>query len=59
MYISTHQHREQLTPFDRVLEGETPGEDHGRASAMIRPFDEAGATWWLEDIAITPYKTGG
>jgi alkanesulfonate monooxygenase SsuD/methylene tetrahydromethanopterin reductase-like flavin-dependent oxidoreductase (luciferase family) len=53
------QHHEQSTPFDIVLEGETPGTDRAQASAMVQPYAEAGATWWLEDVAITPYKTRG
>jgi alkanesulfonate monooxygenase SsuD/methylene tetrahydromethanopterin reductase-like flavin-dependent oxidoreductase (luciferase family) len=53
------KHRERATPFDIVLEGETPGSDITQASAIIHPFAEAGATWWLEDVAATPYKTGG
>jgi alkanesulfonate monooxygenase SsuD/methylene tetrahydromethanopterin reductase-like flavin-dependent oxidoreductase (luciferase family) len=53
------KYREQTTPFDIVLEGETPGEDPARASAMVRPFADAGVTWWLEDVAATPYKTSG
>ncbi len=36
------------TPFDIVVEGETPGADPAGIVAIIRPFAEAGATWWLE-----------
>jgi alkanesulfonate monooxygenase SsuD/methylene tetrahydromethanopterin reductase-like flavin-dependent oxidoreductase (luciferase family) len=53
------QHREQSTVFDIVLEGETPSADIARANAIVHPFAEAGATWWLEDVAATPYNTGG
>jgi alkanesulfonate monooxygenase SsuD/methylene tetrahydromethanopterin reductase-like flavin-dependent oxidoreductase (luciferase family) len=53
------QHREKSPPFDIVLEGETPGVDLAKARAIILPFAEAGATWWLEDVATTPYRTGG
>jgi alkanesulfonate monooxygenase SsuD/methylene tetrahydromethanopterin reductase-like flavin-dependent oxidoreductase (luciferase family) len=41
-------HRSPSTPFDIVLEGETPGEDRERARAIVRPYAEAGATWWTE-----------
>ena len=34
--------------FDIVWEGQTPGDDPGRAASMVRPFAEAGATWWIE-----------
>lgn len=53
------QHREQLTPFDIVMEGETSGESIAQAQAIVQPFAEAGVTWWLEDVASTPYKAGG
>ncbi len=35
-------------PFDIAVEGETPGEDAGAARAAVRPWAEAGATWWNE-----------
>jgi len=42
------EHRSQSTPFEIVQEGETPGEDRERARAIVRPYAEAGATWWTE-----------
>src|SRR5438105_10425550 len=42
------EHRVQTTPFDIVQEGETPGEDRERAREIVRPYAEAGATWWTE-----------
>ncbi len=42
------EHRSQTTPFDIVQEGETPGEDRVRAREIVRPYAEAGATWWTE-----------
>ena len=42
------EHRSQATPFEIVQEGETPGQDHERTRAIVRPFAEAGATWWTE-----------
>ena len=44
------EHRTASTPFDIVMEGETPGGDPARAAAIVRPFAEAGATWWLESF---------
>jgi alkanesulfonate monooxygenase SsuD/methylene tetrahydromethanopterin reductase-like flavin-dependent oxidoreductase (luciferase family) len=35
-------------PFDIVWEGETPGDDADRAAEIVRPFAEAGITWWIE-----------
>lgn len=42
------EHRTLGTPFDIVMEGETPGDDAAGAAAIVRPLAEAGATWWLE-----------
>lgn len=42
------QHRTQNTPFDIVVEGNTPGNDRAQAVAQVRPWEEAGATWWIE-----------
>ena len=35
-------------PFDIVVEGETPGEDPGLAASAVLPYEDAGATWWIE-----------
>lgn len=40
--------RGQGTPYDIIAEGETPGDDRGGATAIVRPLAEAGATWWME-----------
>ena len=42
------EHRTQITPFDIVMEGETPGESPEQTAEIVRPFAEAGATWWIE-----------
>lgn len=42
------KHRTLTTPFDIVSEGETPGEQAEKAAELVRPFAEAGATWWME-----------
>jgi hypothetical protein len=44
------EHRALQTPFDIVVEGETPGDDSAAATAIVRPWAEAGATWWLEAL---------
>lgn len=41
-------HRSSDAPFDIVTEGETPGNDPGRARVQVRPYAEAGLTWWVE-----------
>jgi alkanesulfonate monooxygenase SsuD/methylene tetrahydromethanopterin reductase-like flavin-dependent oxidoreductase (luciferase family) len=45
-YVAAH--REQATPFDIIVEGQTPGDDPAHAEAIIRPWADAGATWWLD-----------
>jgi hypothetical protein len=42
------QRRTLETPFDIVVEGTTPGDDPARAAAIVRPYADAGTTWWLE-----------
>jgi alkanesulfonate monooxygenase SsuD/methylene tetrahydromethanopterin reductase-like flavin-dependent oxidoreductase (luciferase family) len=45
------------TAFDIVWEGQTPGDDPGRAASMVRPFAEAGATWWIESSWLPPNES--
>jgi hypothetical protein len=40
--------RTQTTPFDIPWEGETPGDDPEQAAAIVRPWRDAGITWWME-----------
>ncbi len=42
------EHRTSDIPFDIVWEGRTPGEDREKGAAIVRKWQEAGATWWLE-----------
>jgi len=42
------QHRTLTTPFDIISEGQTPGDDPVGAAALVRPYAEAGSTWWME-----------
>lgn len=44
------ERRAETTPFDIVMEGRTPGDDRDQAMAIVGPFAEAGATWWLESM---------
>lgn len=41
-------HRSQSTPFDVVMSGETPP-DRQQAIDIVTSFQEAGATWWVEE----------
>jgi alkanesulfonate monooxygenase SsuD/methylene tetrahydromethanopterin reductase-like flavin-dependent oxidoreductase (luciferase family) len=38
--------RTQTTPFDIIMEGSPPGDDPPRAAEMVRPWAEAGVTWF-------------
>lgn len=42
------ENREQTTPFDILAGGETPGNNIKQAVKQVLPFEQAGATWWLE-----------
>lgn len=48
------ENREDPGSFDIVWEGVTPGDDPGRAAEVVRPFAEAGATWWIESRWMPP-----
>jgi alkanesulfonate monooxygenase SsuD/methylene tetrahydromethanopterin reductase-like flavin-dependent oxidoreductase (luciferase family) len=47
-YVKTQ--RAGATPFDIVVEGKTPGDDQDAARSMVRPWIDAGATWWIEAL---------
>ena len=59
MKVFIDEHRSQTTPFDIVMEGETPGDDPEQAAAIVRPLAEAGLTWWLEAVWGSPETHGG
>jgi alkanesulfonate monooxygenase SsuD/methylene tetrahydromethanopterin reductase-like flavin-dependent oxidoreductase (luciferase family) len=40
--------RTESTPFDIVVEGQTPGRGKRAARAILLPWLDAGATWWNE-----------
>lgn len=42
--------RTSTTPFDYVVEGNTPGENRAEAIAQVKPWADAGVTWWLESL---------
>lgn len=56
---SVAEQRTQQTPFDIVIEGETPGDDREKAMTIVQPYIEAGITWWLESVWSTPETQGG
>jgi hypothetical protein len=53
------EQRELTTPFEIVIEGETQGSDRTAAAAIVRPFAQAGVTWWLEDLWGCAETKGG
>ena len=48
MHAFVDERRALTTPFDIVMEGETPGDDAEKATAIVQQWAEAGATWWIE-----------
>ena len=44
------EHRTSSAPFDLVVGGNSPGDDHAKAHAHVEAFIEAGATWWIEFV---------
>jgi hypothetical protein len=42
------------SPFDIIIEGETPGNDPLSAESIIKPYADAGATWWIESNWTEP-----
>lgn len=50
MKVWIDEHRTLTTPFDIVMEGQTPGDDPVKARDIVRPYIAAGATWWLESM---------
>jgi alkanesulfonate monooxygenase SsuD/methylene tetrahydromethanopterin reductase-like flavin-dependent oxidoreductase (luciferase family) len=51
--------RAEGLPFDIVTEGVTPGDDPAAAAEILRPWVNAGATWWLEGRWETPRTPEG
>jgi Luciferase-like monooxygenase len=56
-FIETH--RTETTPFDIIVEGTSPGGDPEQAKEIIRPWKNAGATWWLEALWSAPRNAKG
>jgi hypothetical protein len=42
--------RTTAEPFDILVHGITPADDHAAAAAAVAEFAAAGATWWTERI---------
>jgi alkanesulfonate monooxygenase SsuD/methylene tetrahydromethanopterin reductase-like flavin-dependent oxidoreductase (luciferase family) len=48
------EHRKASGPFDIIVDGVTPADDPAAAAAKVRPFAEAGGTWWVESPWTPP-----
>jgi len=44
------KHRKSTTPFDAAIIGWRTGKDRSKNAKKIRPYIEAGITWWLESL---------
>jgi alkanesulfonate monooxygenase SsuD/methylene tetrahydromethanopterin reductase-like flavin-dependent oxidoreductase (luciferase family) len=44
-YVNTY--RASAEPFDVAVNGETPADPH-KGAEIVQPYEEAGATWWVE-----------
>jgi alkanesulfonate monooxygenase SsuD/methylene tetrahydromethanopterin reductase-like flavin-dependent oxidoreductase (luciferase family) len=40
-----------------IAQGETPADDPAAASALVKPWSDAGATWWLETRWEVPHHS--
>ncbi|MFN8473639.1 MAG: LLM class flavin-dependent oxidoreductase [Anaerolineae bacterium] len=56
-YVAAH--RPAGEPFDIVVEGTTPADDAAQAAAMVTPWAEEGATWWIEALWTAPADAEG
>lgn len=54
-FVHGEQAGESEAPFDAIHTGITP-DDPALAAQFVRPYAEAGVTWWLEDIS--PVRVG-
>jgi hypothetical protein len=52
-------HRIATTPFDIIMEGETPGDQPQQALDIVSVWAEAGATWWIESRWSEPRTAEG
>jgi hypothetical protein len=56
-YIAAN--RSEPTPYDIVIEGETPGDKSSKDQEIVRPWEEVGATWWIETRWEVPRNAEG
>jgi hypothetical protein len=51
-------HRVKEGNFDLVQYGVTPGDDPSAGAEIVAPYQEVGATWWIEGISPFDYGFG-
>lgn len=51
--------RTEHTPFDIVMDGETPGDVPQKATSMLREWADTGVTWWIETRWSEPRNAEG
>ena len=49
------ENREQTTPFDIVVGGQTRAGNRKQAVKKVSQFEQAGATWWLESLMTSSW----
>ena len=59
MSVYIEANRTAATPFDIVMEGETPGEDPIAGAGIVQQWAQAGATWWIEALWNEPRNEEG
>lgn len=51
--------RTETTPFDIIVEGTTPGDEPAKGAEIVRGWEQAGGTWWIEAAWSTIENTNG
>lgn len=47
-YLAEQRGQAGLENYDIIVEGQTPGDNPEAAAQVLRPWQAAGATWWIE-----------
>jgi alkanesulfonate monooxygenase SsuD/methylene tetrahydromethanopterin reductase-like flavin-dependent oxidoreductase (luciferase family) len=56
LLVDIHVLRGSGGPFDAVHGGTTPGDNPQQAADIVRPYIDAGVTWWVE--SVDPWRWG-
>lgn len=55
-YVNTH--RDSSAPFDILAQGQTHPKPSHDAGDLVASYQQAGATWWIEDWYLSPVEEG-